>query len=113
HLGQPGCSEIAQGAPELEDLGCTEPIDDLESAFVGLHHTGLSEHLKVGRGVGKAEPGLLRQLVDRALALAKQVEQLQTVRARQSLADGRELGVETILERAMTHLVSSTILMNY
>ncbi len=97
----------------MEDLGGAEPIHDLESALVGLDHARLAENLQVGRSVRESKPCLLRQLVDRTLALAEQVEQLQTVRARECLADGRELGVETILECAMTHLVSSTIQTSY
>jgi hypothetical protein len=67
----------------------------------------------VGRAVCQALANLVGQLVDRTLALPEQVEQLQTVCAGQRFADRGELGIQTILKRAVPHLISSTTQTNY
>jgi hypothetical protein len=103
-LGQSGGPQVAQRAPQREHFGGGESVHDVEAAFVRLDQTRLPQNLQVGRGVRQALANLLGQLVDRTLALPEQVEQLQTVCAGQRFADRGELGVQTVLERAVVHL---------
>src|SRR5438270_6315867 len=53
------------------------------------------------RRIGQRDPDLVGERLDAALALGEQLEQLQPVRAGQSLPDAGELSVEAVLEEAV------------
>src|SRR5581483_6933173 len=72
--------------------------------LVRLDQPRAAQHLEMGRGVGQAEGGFAGELLDAALALGEQVEQLEPMRAGERLADDGEFAEEPILERAIAHL---------
>src|SRR5262249_52464240 len=108
-LGELPLTHLTQRAPERVDAGVGQPVVDVEAVFAPVYEPSLPQHAQVLRGVGDRERGLLRQVLDRALTLRKQVKQFQPLRAGERLPNAGELRVELVFELTMSHSVSSLL----
>ena len=75
----------------------------MQSLLLGFDEAGAPQHLEVRRRVGQGHPRLAREILDMALTLRQQVEQLEPVRAGQRLAEHGQLAEDSILERGTRH----------
>jgi hypothetical protein len=89
--------------PELRDLVAREPVDDARPFAPGTNEPRMCEHLQVLRGVRDRLGDLARDLVDRALALGEQVDDLRPTAAAERLSHRRQSVEESRLRFAASH----------
>jgi MFS family permease len=94
HLGQAGRREVLHLAGECGDAGVREPVVDPDPVAAGGDQPGAGQHPQLSGGVGHLHLRGPGQVLDAALALGEQVQQLQPGRVGQRLADPGELLVQ-------------------
>ena len=85
-LGDP-----AQSSEQIENPVIGKPVIDELAVAPCAHHARAPHVLKMLRGVGDREAGLLREDLDAALALGELLQQFETMSMPESFRDGGEL----------------------
>src|SRR5205823_5217508 len=89
------------GLADFADVWIPEAVMDKQSFFAAFDERRLAEYLEVLRRVGQRQLDLGRERVDGAFSLSEQLQQFETMRAGERLADTGELAVEAIFEITM------------
>ncbi len=97
-IRQPSLGNTANRRTELEHRGIGQPVVHEQPILPTVDQSGLSQRLKMLRGIGEREPDLGGQRVHRALALREQLQHLNAVGTTHGLSDAGELGVQAVLE---------------
>jgi hypothetical protein len=110
-----GVAVTAEGLEGEEECGhgfVGEAVPDVRAVAPSLDEPRLPERAQVSTRVFDLGRGLLGELFDGLLALAQEIEQFESLGARDRVADPGELGVQGILEGAMVggHRGTLTIL---
>src|SRR3712207_1481296 len=96
-LGEAPFGHAPHDAREIEDLRIGKAVGHKEPMLPALDEGGLFEGFEVLRGIRQRQSHFDRERVDRALALGEELEDLEAVRAREGLAEPRELAVQPVL----------------
>ena len=99
-----GVAVAAEGLEGEEECGhgfVSKAVPDVRAVAAGLDQPSLPEGAQVSTRILDRGRGLLGELFDGLLALAQEIEQLESLGARDRLADPGEMGVQGILEGAM------------
>ena len=95
---------VAHRRPQLPDAVAREPVEDPRPLAARAHQPRPRQHLQMLRGVGDALVDLARDLLDRAFALRKQVDDLSATAAPQRLRDRRQSVEQRRLRRTTGHI---------
>src|SRR2546427_3470321 len=98
--------DIPQGSPSLADPVAGQHVDDASALTSGPQQAGAGHRPQVMRGVGNALSDLGGDLLDRALALGKEVDDLGPVPVAERLGDRSQRPEERILRRPVAHTAS-------
>ncbi len=108
-LGQAGTGDATQRDEQGADVITNDPVEDLGADLAGLDQPGSTQHLQVGRSIGDAHPGGVRQGVDAALGLRDQLQKLDASWTGRGLGDQGEVFVQPILDLATLHDLSQNV----
>ncbi len=84
-------SQAAHGRQCIENLVVGQPVAHMLAIASRLRHPSGLELLQVLGGIGDAQPGQARELLDAALALGEIVQQFQPRRAAERAGDDGKL----------------------
>ena len=90
HLRDVGLADAAERREQAHDRVARQAVIDVQPLLPPDDQARLAELLEVLRGVGDRDPGEGGELVDAALALGEELEELQPGRARERRADAGE-----------------------
>ncbi len=93
-------SQTTQIHPQIGDPLFRQPVKHVFAVLARVHEPGRAQHLQVRARQLDTDVSLLRQGFHRFLTLTQQLDQFQTFRAGQRLADTADLLVENIFEFA-------------
>src|ERR671919_2983865 len=96
---------LAHGRPEVDHPLAREPVVDPRAVAAGTDEPRSRELLQVMRGVGDALLDLARQLVDRALALGENVDDLGATAVANRLRNRGERIEERGLRGTCSHFI--------
>ena len=109
-LGQPGLAYIAERLPEAKDPFISEAVVGVLPITPHLHELGATQRLQMLGCIRDRHRGLAGEILDIALSLSEQIEQLKPVGTRHRLADTGELLIQQIFEFTMSiHVFNRTI----
>jgi len=102
-LAELGAGDLLDGLQQPAHGVVGDAVVDVSAVPTDRYQAGTSEFLELGGGGRHLEVGGPGQFLDRAFALAQQIEQLQPLGVAHDLADPSELLVEGVLDRASIH----------
>ena len=100
-LGVAVAAESLEGEEECGHGFVSKAVPDVRAVAPGLDEPRLPERAQVSTRILDRGRGLLGELFNGLLALAQEIQQLESLGARDRVADPGELGVQGILEGAM------------
>jgi len=98
YLGEPAVAQGLERSQQTEDVLIRQAIVHVGTVAPSHHQPCLAQHSQVGAGVLDRRRHMLGERFNGFLSLAEQVEQLDSLGARQGMADARELSVEGVFE---------------
>ena len=104
HLCDVSDGDIADRRPEIAHPLARQPIEDPRPLPARANETRTSEHAQVLRRVRDALRDLVRDLLDRALALREQIDDLRPAAAAERLRHRRERVEQGHLRCATRHI---------
>jgi hypothetical protein len=97
-IGEPVFGDRSNGFGQLEDGGVGQTVENEQALFTTVDQRGVTKGLEMLRGIGERKVHLRRQGFDRAFALRQELEDFESMRARQGFADTGKLSVQAVLE---------------
>lgn len=102
-LGQAVTRERPEGGEEARHAVVREPVHHPTALPAALDKTRPAQHLELGGGVGEVHRAGRGQLLDAALGLGEQFQQLDPLRVAQCPCQPAELGIEGVLSFPRVH----------
>ena len=109
HLCDVAHRDIAHRRPEIAHPLARKPIEDPRPLPARANQTGPSQNMQVLRRVRDALRDLVRDLVDRALALREQIDDLRPAAAAERLRHGRERVEQGHFRCATCHILKLSL----
>src|SRR5207245_6552351 len=101
--------DIADRSPEVAHALARKPVEDPRPFPARANETRPSENVQVLRGVRDALRDLVRDLLDRTLALRKQIDDLRPATAAERLRHRRERVEQRHLRCATCHILNLSL----
>ena len=109
HLGHMANRDVADGGPQLADPLVGQTVEDPVPLTPRADQPGSRQHLQVLRGVRDALRDLTRELLDRALPLIEDVDDLRPPTAPERLRDRRQRIEQRHLRRTTRHILKLSL----